>query len=377
VYFDNHATTAVDPRVLAVMLPTFSETYGNPESGHPFGWSARLLVEQARAQVAILVGATDPSKEIVFTAGATESIHLAISSQTASLTAHQTLGTVRPHIITANTEHHATLEACAAAERAGADLTILQADKDGLITPEQVIAAVKPNTTLVTLMHANNEIGTIHPIAKIGKALRAHGKAHQQEILFHVDAAQTAGKHEINVDDMSIDLLSLSAHKFHGPKGVGALYVRHTGKRFVRITPLFTGGGQERGLRSGTLNVSGIVGLGHASELAADEHYADRARLTGLRNLIITEVESKLKDVKLNGHRTERLCNNINFTFKGVEQDQLMFALKDFAYSAASACVGPTQSHVLAAIGAASQSPTDATIRIGLSRLTKAEEVSS
>ena len=364
-YFDNHATTAVDRRVLEEMLPTFTETYGNPESGHPFGWSARLLVEKARARVAVLLGATDPSKEILFTAGATESIHLAVHSQIA--------GGKRPHLITAATEHKATLEAFRTAEKAGAQITILPVDSFGRVSAEQVLAALTPETAFVSLMHGNNEIGTLHPVREIGNALREKAP----HVLFHVDAAQTIGKHEVNVDDMKIDLLSISAHKFHGPKGVGALYVRHTPGRIVHLTALFSGGGQERGLRSGTLNVPGIVGLGKACELAADELAADQARLTGLRDHLIHEVEAALRDVKVNGHRTERLCNNISLTFKGVEADQLMFGLKDFAYSGASACVGPTQSHVLAAIGASTDDPFEATIRLGLSRLTKAEEVTS
>lgn len=385
LYFDNHATTAIDSRVLEEMLPTFTESYGNPESGHPYGWSARLLVEKARARVAVLIGATDPSKEIIFTAGATESIHLAVHAQVASLipstpkSTGETSATTnasartasRPHLITAATEHKATLEAFATAERAGAAITVLPVDPFGRITVEQVLAAVTPSTTFVSLMHGNNEVGTLHPIRDIGRALREM----HPHILFHVDAAQTAGKNEINVDEMGIDLLSLSAHKFHGPKGVGALYVRHSSGRNVHLTPLFSGGGQERGLRSGTLNVPGIVGLGKACELASDELVADSARLAGLRDHFIHEVESALRDVRLNGHRTERLCNNISLTFKGVEPDELMFGLKNFAYSGASACAGPTQSHVLAAIGLGTTDPFEATIRVGLSRLTKAEEV--
>lgn len=401
LYFDNHATTAVDPRVLEEMLPTFTGEFGNPESGHPYGWSAKLLVEKARARVAVLIGASDPNKEIIFTAGATESIHLAIHSQVADLSSRSpvvqldrsfsttkseitgaaTFGSAdgtqsssrTPHLITAATEHKAVLEAFAAAERAGAHITILPVDQFGRVTVEQVLAAITPDTKLVSLMHGNNEIGTLHPVREIGRALREK----HPDVLFHVDAAQTVGKHVIDVNDMAIDLLSLSAHKFHGPKGVGALYLRHSVGRKIHLSPLFTGGGQERGLRSGTLNVPGIVGLGKACEIASDELNADNARLSGLRDHLIREVESALRDVRVNGHRTERLCNNISFTFKGAEADQLMFGLKDFAYSGGSACAGPTQSHVLAAIGASTQDPFEATIRIGLSRLTRSEDVSS
>jgi cysteine desulfurase len=355
-YFDNHATTAVDPRVLHAMLPTFEHAYGNPESAHAFGWRARVLVERARELTSRMIGAA--THEIEFTSGATESIQRAILG---------VLNKPNLHIVTVSTEHKATLDACTEAVRLGHEITILQTDREGRVTAQQIIEALRPNTVLVSLMHGNNEIGTLHPISEIGSALRSA----RPDVFFHVDAAQTAGKHEIDVDNMHIDLLSLSAHKFHGPKGIGALYVRSSPGRRVHL--------HEQ--RHGTPNVSGIVGLGAACEIAHIEGARDRNRMIEQRDLILSTLEEKIgrfstNGIHLNGPRADRLCNNISLTFEGVEQDQLMLALKDIAYSSASACSGPTKSHVLKAIGQPADNPFLTTVRFGLSRLTDEEDVS-
>lgn len=348
LYFDNNATTAVDPRVLRAMLPTFEQFYGNPSSEHPYGWRARALVERARELVSRLIGAA--THEIEFTSGATESIQ------------HALLGLNPKHLVTSATEHHATLDACTELVRRGSEITILPVDREGRVTVEQVLRALRPDTSLVTLMHGNNEIGTLHPIGAIGAALRAT----RPDIWFHVDAAQTAGKHEIDVDKMSIDLLSLSAHKLHGPKGVGALYKRSSpGRRVLLAHPL----------HQGTANVPGIVGLGAACEIAHIEGPRETARMLSQRDLII-ETLSRETGVYLNGPRTDRLANNISLTIENVEPDQLMLALRDIAYSSASACTGPSHSHVLQAIGQPIDNPFLATVRFGLSRLTTTEEVS-
>ncbi len=357
-YFDNHATTAVDPRVMHAMRPTFEEHYGNADSAHPFGWRAKMLVDKARGFTAALIGAE--SHEIEFTSGATASIQRAILGLTDAQSKPS-------HIVTVATEHRATLEACAEAKRRGHDVTILSTDDEGKISVQQILASLKTNTILVTLMHGNNEIGTLHSIKEIGHALRAE----RPDIYFHVDAAQTVGRHEIDVSRMNIDLLSLSAHKFHGPKGVGALYIRSSHGRRVHLHSLATG----------TLNVSGIVGLGAAAEIACIERPADHAQLTKQREQILTTLEKEFgafgtNGVHLNGPRHERLCNNISLTLEGVEPDELMLALRDIAYSSASACTGPLQSHVLTAIGQSTTDPFKTTIRFGLSRLTEDEEVS-
>ena len=358
LYFDNHATTSVDPRVLESMLPYFTEHFGNAESSqHPFGWKAKAAVDHARTQVANLIGA-EPS-EIVFTSGATESIHLAI------------LGIVGPenaaakgrHIITAATEHKATLEVCARARKLGHTVTILPVDKQGMIDLTQLKDSIRPETVLVTLMHANNEIGTIHPIEEIGALLKDTG------IYFHVDAAQTIGKHAIDVKQMGIDLLSLSGHKFYAPKGIGALFVSRSGKR-PHLIPYMVGGGQERGLRGGTHNVPGIVGLGKASEIAMQELESEQSRLAHMRDHLIARLKSELPTVELNGHPKHRLCNNVNVTIRGVGSDQLLLGMHGVAYSSASACSSGTPSHVLAAIGQEVDDPKVTTVRFGLGRFT-------
>lgn len=352
IYFDNQATTQVDPRVLQAMLPTLGDVYGNPSSEHPYGWRARALVERARELTSRMIGAA--TDEIEFTSGATDSIQRAL------------LGVLprerRAHIITGVTEHRATLDACAEARRLGHDVTLIECDREGRIELSALEAALRPETVLVSFMHGNNEIGTLHPIREIGTWLR-HARP---DVYFHVDAAQTAGRHEIDVDKMNIDLLSLSAHKFHGPKGVGALYKRSSPGRRVQL--------HER--HHGTANVPGIVGLGAACEIAHIEGAREAARLTSLRDTLIESIFARLSGVRLNGARLDRLCNNVSFTFDGVEPDQLMLFLREFAYSSASACTGPTQSHVLTAIGLPKENPFLTTVRFGLSRFTREEDVS-
>jgi cysteine desulfurase len=383
LYFDNHATTPLDPRVLEAMLPFFKEDFGNAESSqHAYGWKAKSAVDKARKQIADLIGAQ--RGEIIFTSGATESIHLAI------------LGFLEKqppasHLITANTEHKATLEVCARAERLGHAVTILPVDRLGQVSAAQVAAALRPNTVLVSLMHGNNEIGTLHPIAEIGALLRERGRARRVssngngggsdtggDITFHVDAAQTIGKHAIDVQAMNIDMLSISGHKYYAPKGVGALFARRfPSENGVSLAPFISGGGHERGLRGGTHNVPGIVGLGFASEIAQAELASENSRLTGLRDHLISSVRTAIEGVELNGHPTERLCNNVSFTIRGIPSDIFLTGLRDIAYSSASACSSGSgaTSHVLRAIGQTTSDPLVTTMRFGLGRFNTAAQV--
>lgn len=361
VYFDNHATTPCDPRVLQTMLPYFSADFGNAESvQHPFGWKAKLAVDQARSDLAALIGA-EPN-EIVFTSGATESIHLALLGYAQSQADRR--------VITAATEHKASLAAAKEVERRGGAVTVLPVDRYGQVSADQVEQALRPNTALVSLMHGNNEVGTLHPIAAIGALLKNRG------IAFHVDAAQTVGKESIDVNAMGISLLSLSGHKMYAPKGVGALYVR----RGLALSPLFLGGAHERGLRAGTLNVPGIVGLGEAARIAREEMMAESEKLRRWRDRIIASV-ANLDGVRLNGHPTDRLPNNVNLSLDSVDGDKLMRELHGFAYSSASACSGGSPSHVIDALMDApgAQPFIDdtftSTLRIGLGRFNTEAEV--
>jgi cysteine desulfurase len=390
LYLDHHATTPVDARVLETMLPYFAEHFGNAESSqHPYGWKAKAAVDRAREQVATLLNA-EPG-EIIFTSGATESIHMAI------LGLLEDRGPGR-HLITSNAEHKCVLEVSARAAKHGHDVTVLPVDCFGRVSVEEVRQAIRPNTVLVSLMHGNNEIGTLNPIAAIGAMLAevsrermddggAGGVVNKSDgtgepIVFHVDAAQTVGKHEIDVRAMNIGLLSLSGHKFYAPKGVGALFVRRHSPR-VHLVPFMTGGGQERGLRGGTHNVPGIVGLGAACELARELMVTETPRLIRQRDRLIEGILSQVDGAVLNGHPSERLCNNVNLTFYGVESGDLTLGLRDIAYSSSSACSSGTVSHVLAAIaaapGAASNAlvsdPLQATMRFGLGRSTRDEDI--
>jgi cysteine desulfurase len=362
LYFDNHATTRLDPRVLDAMMPYLTEAYGNAESAqHAFGWKAHAAVEKARAQVANLIGAA--ASEIIFTSGATESIHLAILGYLEALGAPQ-------HIVTSNVEHKATLEVLAKARALGHSVTILEADRFGQVSPTKVIESLQPNTALVSLIHGNNEIGTMNPIQAIGEALHEANP----NIVFHVDAAQSAGKHDLDVKLFRVDLLSLSAHKLYGPKGIGALYVQRNPRK-VHLYPYLVGGGQERSLRSGTHNVPGIVGLGECSEIAQQEMQDEQKKLIKWRDRIIHFAMTEIKGVELNGHPVERLCNNVNLTIHGMQPDDLLIELKDIAYSSTSACSTGSVSHVLQAIGQVTTDPLKTTVRFGLGRFTTESEI--
>ena len=360
LYLDYHATTPVDPRVLADMLPFFTEQFGNPHSKqHAWGWEARDAVDRARAQVAALINAS-PS-EVVFTSGATESSNLALRGAIDAVPGN--------HVITVATEHKSVLDVCRGFEQQGREVTVLGVGRDGLIDLEALRAALTPRTRLVSVMAANNEIGTLQPIAAIGAIVRAHGA------LFHTDAAQAIGKVPIDVRAMSIDLLSLTGHKFYGPKGCGALFVRRM-KPKLALTPQVAGGGQENGLRSGTLNVPGIVGLGRAAEICRLEMAEESARLASLRDRLLDGLRARLSDVRVNGSLEHRLPHNLHVSFDGIEGEALLMALGDLAVSTGSACASGSQavSHVMAAIGATSDHAS-ASIRFGLGRTTTGDEI--
>jgi cysteine desulfurase len=362
VYLDNHATTRVDPRVVKAMLPYFTEQYGNAASRqHVFGQKAEEAVDLARVQVAELIGAE--ARTIVFTSGATESDNLAIKGVAA---AYRKKG---DHLISVATEHNAILDPLRRLERDGFSVTILPVDRYGRVSARQVEAALTDRTILVSVMAANNEIGTLQPIGEIGRLCKSRG------VLFHTDAVQAAGKIPLDMDDMGIDLLSLSAHKMYGPKGVGALYVRRR-EPHVRLEPLFDGGGHERGLRSGTLPVPSIVGFGKACELCAAEMGGEAERLLALRERLRTGIQDQLEDTTLHGSPTQRLPNNVNLGFAYIDGGALMTLMRDVAVSSGSACTSASDepSHVLTAIGV-SDELARGSIRYGLGRFTTQEEV--
>lgn len=359
VYLDNHATTPLDPRVLDSMLPYLTEKFGNAASrSHSFGWVADEAVKKARAQVAKLVGAE--VDEIVFTSGATESDNLAIKGVAE---AYRDKG---KHIITAVTEHKAVLDACKRLEKYGFRITYLPVDRDGMIDLGQLEQAITAETILVTMMAANNEIGVLHPLDKIGKLCRERGA------IFHTDAAQGAGKIPIRVRDANTDLLSISAHKLYGPKGIGALYVR----KGVELAPLIDGGGHEHGMRSGTLNVPGIVGLGKACALCDGEMAEELRRTAALRDRLRDKLVSGLKDVRVNGSTEHRLPGNLNMSFAGVDGEELMTAVDDVAVSSGAACrsarVEP--SYVLTALGLNNEE-AQSSIRFGIGRFNNQAEI--
>jgi cysteine desulfurase len=362
IYMDNNATTRTDPRVVEAMLPYFTEHYGNAASlTHEFGREADEAVEHARGHVAALLGAHP--REIVFTSGATESNNLALKGVAAMY---------RPkgdHLVTVATEHKAVLDPIRRLEREGLHVTILPVDAFGRVSVEQVAQALTPRTILVSVMAANNEIGTLQPIRAIGRLCKERG------VLFHSDAAQAAGKVPLAVEEMGVDLLSVSAHKMYGPKGVGALYVRRRDPR-VRLEPQMDGGGQERGLRSGTSNVPAIVGFGVACELCRQEMADEARRLTELREQLRCGIQDELSDVTLNGHPTERLPGNLNLSFAGVKGEALLMALRDVALSSGSACTTASlePSYVLKALGLDDEL-AHASIRFGLGRFNTTEEV--
>jgi cysteine desulfurase len=361
IYLDYHATTPVDRRVLEAMLPHFSEEFGNAASkSHAFGWRAEEAVEGARESVAKLVGAS--AKEIVWTSGATESDNLAIKG------AAQFYREKGRHLITCRTEHKAVLDSMHALERQGFEVTFLEVEKDGRLDPARLRAALRKDTVLVSVMHANNETGVLHPIEEIGRITREAG------VVFHCDAVQSVGKVPFDVDRMNVDLASLSAHKMYGPKGVGALYVRR--KPRVRLVAQMDGGGHERGFRSGTLNVPGIVGFGKAAELALAERDGEAARVLALREKLRLGLDAGLDLVTLNGSLEHRLPGNLNVSFAYVEGEALMMAIKDVAVSSGSACTSASlePSYVLRAMGV-SEDLAHSSIRFGLGRFTTEEEI--
>jgi len=363
IYLDNHSTTPMDPRVLETMLPYFVEKFGNSASrNHAFGWEAEEAVENARKQIARLIHA-DP-KEIVFTSGATESDNLALKGV---VEMYREKG---DHVITSMTEHRAVLDTAKALEtKRGIKVTYLPVDKTGMVSPDDVRNAITDKTVLISIMLANNEIGTINPIKEIGRIAKEKG------ILFHCDATQGVGKIPVDVQEMGIDLMSFTAHKIYGPKGVGALYVRKKGPR-VRIAPIIDGGGHERGMRSGTLPVPLIVGFGKACELCEQEMAAESVKLATMRDRLQAGIMNTLDEVYLNGHPTQRLPHNLNISFAYVEGESLLMGVKEIALSSGSACTSATlePSYVLRALGVGSDL-AHSSIRFGLGRFNTDEEV--
>jgi len=361
IYMDNHATTPVDPRVLDAMLPYFREEFGNAASrSHVFGWNAERAVEQAREQVAAAIGAA--GREIVWTSGATESDNLAIKG---AAEFYRDRGN---HIITAATEHKAVLDSCKRLEKAGFEVTYLPVERDGRVNPQAVADALTDKTVVVSIMLANNEVGTINPVAEIGQVVKARGA------VFHIDAVQGVGKIPFDVTSTHADLVSLSAHKIYGPKGVGALYVRR--KPRVRLAPIIDGGGHERGMRSGTLNVPGIVGFGKAAEISMAEMAEESGRLLALRERLRLGIEARLTHTVVNGSLEHRLPGSLNMSFGYVEGEALMMALKGVAVSSGSACTSASlePSYVLRAMGLPMEL-AHSSIRFGLGRFNTEEEV--
>ena len=362
IYMDNHSTTQCDPRVVDAMLPYFTEKFGNAASrNHSFGWEAEEGVDWARKQIAKIINAD--AKEIVFTSGATESDNLALKGV---VEMYREKG---DHIITSSTEHRAVIDTAKALEKKGIKVTFLPVDKTGMINPDDVRAAITDKTILISIMLANNEIGTIHPVKEIGKIAKEKG------VLFHCDATQGVGKIPVDVQEMGIDLMSFTAHKIYGPKGIGALYVRRKAPR-VRLVPMIDGGGHERGMRSGTLAVPSIVGFGKAIELCEQEMAAETIRIKGLRDRLQEGIMGAMEEVYLNGHPTERLPGNLNISFAYVEGEALLMGVKEIALSSGSACTSATlePSYVLRALGVGSDL-AHSSIRFGLGRFTTPEEV--
>ncbi|OFV91183.1 MAG: IscS subfamily cysteine desulfurase [Acidobacteria bacterium RIFCSPLOWO2_02_FULL_64_15] len=362
IYMDYHATTPVDPRVLDAMLPYFTQKFGNAASrNHPFGWEAEEAVDAARRQIADLIGANP--KEIVFTSGATESDNLAIKGVAEM---YREKGN---HVITCVTEHKAVIDTCKRLEKNGYRVTYLPVQKDGRIGLDDLRNAITDKTILITIMTANNEIGVLQPIAEIGAIAKEKG------VLFHTDAVQAAGKVPFSVNDLRVDLASVSAHKMYGPKGVGALYVRRRNPR-VLLAPLIDGGGHERGMRSGTLNVPGIVGFGKAAELCRQEMASESERLRKLRDSLSEKLHKGLDEIFINGSTEHRLPHNLNISFAYVEGESLLMGINDVAVSSGSACTSASlePSYVLKALGAGDDL-AHSSIRFGLGRWTTEEEV--
>ena len=370
IYMDYHATTPVDPRVVEAMLPYFNEKFGNAASrSHAFGWTAEEAVEKSRDEIAKLIGATDErsgqadGKSIVFTSGATEADNLAIKGVAEF---YKEKGN---HIITSKIEHKAVLDTCKRLEKEGYEVTYLDVDKFGMVSPDDVARAMTDKTILVSIMLANNEVGTVQPLAEIGKITRSKG------VLLHSDAVQGIGKVPFDVNAMNVDLASITAHKMYGPKGVGAIYVRRSKPR-VRLTSQMDGGGHERGLRSGTLNVPGIVGFAKAAEIMRLEGRAEAERLLAQRESLKRKLTSKLDEVHLNGHPEKRLPGNLNLSFAFVEGEAMLMAIKDVAVSSGSACTSASlePSYVLRSMGVGEEA-AHSSIRFGLGRWTTDEEL--
>jgi len=362
IYLDHNATTPLDPRVLDTMLPYLTERFGNAASPHAMGVEAADAVERARVRLAAALGA-DP-REIVWTSGATEADNLALKGVAAA-----PIYARRRHLVTVRTEHKAVLDPCLELERGGLRVTRLPVDRQGMLDLERLRDALTEDTLLVSVMAANNETGVLHPIEEIGALCRARG------VLFHCDATQAIGREPIDVERCKVDLLSLSAHKFHGPKGVGALYLRRRRPR-VRCEPLFHGGGHERGLRSGTLDVAGIVGLGSAVELAVAEMEGERCRQLRLRDVLERGLLERAPSATVNGHPFRRLANTLNISFPGVDAEELLRAMPDLAASTAAACTSASRqpSYVLRAMSASSEQ-IRGSVRFSLGRFTREEEI--
>ena len=362
IYFDYQATTPCDPRVVEALLPYFTESFGNAASrNHPFGWQAEEAVEKARAQIAELIGASP--KEIVFTSGSTEAINLALKG-VADMYAEK-----GKHLITSSAEHKAVLDTCKHLEKSGAEVTYLDPDRTGRVSVEQVAAALRPDTIAVALMWANNEVGTLNPVREIGAL------CHSKGVLFFSDATQAVGKVPVDVEADHVDLLCMSGHKIYGPKGVGCLYVRRKSPR-VRLVAQMDGGGHERGMRSGTLNVPGIVGLGKACEIARLEMEAEAKRCIELRDLLEQLITSQLDFVHLNGNREHRLPNCLNLSFSYVEGESMIMGISKLAVSSGSACTSASlePSHVLRAM-AIGDELAHSSIRFGIGRFTTREDI--
>jgi cysteine desulfurase len=364
IFMDSQSTTPVDPRVLEAMIPYFTEKFGHPASrNHPFGWEAEGGVDKAREQIARLIGARDP-KEVVFTSGGTEAINLALKGVAEM---YREKGN---HIVTTAIEQRATLDVCKRLERQGFEVTYLPVGRDGLVDVEAVRAALTPKTVLISVMFANNEIGTIQPIAELGKLAKEKG------IIFHTDATQAVGKVPVDVEAMGVDLLSATAHMLYGPKGVGALYVRRKNPR-VRLAPMVDGGGHERGMRSGTVPVPLAVGFGKAAEIAREEMADESKRLAVLRDRLQEQIVSKVDEAYVNGHPTLRLPHNLNISFAYVEGESVLMGLnREAALASGSACTSATlePSYVISALGVDSEL-AHSSIRFGLHRFTTEEEV--
>ena len=363
IYMDNHSTTPVDPRVVEAMLPYFSSTFGNAASRtHAFGWTAEAAVEHSRELLAKFIGASS-GKEMVFTSGATEANNLAIKG---AAEYYQARGN---HLITTTIEHKSVLDSCKRLERQGFEVTYVEVEKNGMVDPAKIERAITDKTILVSVMLANNEVGTIQPIAEIGKITRA------RSVLLHCDAVQGVGKTAFDVEAMNVDLASITAHKIYGPKGIGALYVRRSRPR-VRLVSQMDGGGHERGNRSGTLNVAGIVGFAKACELMLSEGPSENARIRALRDRLRQRIEAQLEQVTLNGDEEQRLSGNLNLSFSFVEGEGLMMAIKDVAVSSGSACTSASlePSYVLKAMGL-DEDLAHSSLRFGIGRFNTEAEV--